>query len=196
MFVSLEGIDGSGKTTQADLLAAALGPETVRVREPGGTAAAERIRDLLADPATELDPLAELLLFLAARADLCSRVIAPALVAGHHVVADRFADSSAAYQGGGRDLGIELVEELSAAATAGLEPDLTLLLEIDVDTASGRASGDDRIEAEGTIFQRRVAEAYEQLAARHPQRIVALDGSGSPEQVQERVIAAVRERGG
>src|SRR5919109_1308120 len=124
MFVSLEGIDGSGKSTQAGLLAEALGGETVLVREPGGTEAAERVRGVLADPAVELEPMSELLLFCAARADLVSRVIRPALEAGHDVVSDRFADSSVAYQGGGRGLGVELAERLSATATGGLEPDL------------------------------------------------------------------------
>ena len=138
MFVSLEGIDGSGKSTQAKLLAEALGPETVLVREPGGTAAAERVRELLADGELELDPMAELLLFCAARADLVRRAIRPALEAGRDVVSDRFADSSAAYQGGGRGLGIDLAERLSEAAADGLRPDLTLLIWIDPEP--GRAA--------------------------------------------------------
>ena len=194
MFISLEGIDGSGKTTQAALLADKLGPDTVRVREPGGTDAAERMRELLADAALDLDPMAELLLFLAARADLAGTVIAPALAAGRHVVADRFADSSAAYQGGARGLGVERVEQLSDAATEGLAPDLTLLLRVEVDTATGRFEGEDRFEVEGAGFQRAVAEAYEELAARHPDRIVPVDGEGTPEAVHERVMAVVRER--
>ena len=194
MFISLEGIDGSGKTTQAALLADELGPDTLLVREPGGTDAAERIRELLADAALELDPTAELLLFLAARADLAATVIAPALAAGRHVVADRFADSSAAYQGGARGLGLERVEQLSDAATEGLAPELTLLLRVEIDTATGRFEGEDRFEAEGAAFQRAVAEAYEQLAARHSDRIVPVDGEGTPEAVHERVMAVVRER--
>jgi dTMP kinase len=196
VFVSLEGIDGSGKTTQAELLAAELGEDTVRVREPGGTDAAERIRELLADPGVELDPMAELLLFLAARADLSSTVIAPALAAGRHVVADRFADSSAAYQGGARGLGVERVESLSNAATEGLQPDLTLLLRIDVDTATGRFEGEDRFEIQGAAFQQQVAEAYDELAARHSGRIVVVDAEGAPEQVHERVMEVVRDRAG
>ena len=106
MFVSLEGVDGSGKSTQARLLVEALGEGTVAIREPGGTEAAERIRELLADPSVELDPMAELMLFLAARADLTERVIRPALEAGRHLVADRFSDSSVAYQGAARELGV------------------------------------------------------------------------------------------
>ena len=149
MFISLEGVDGSGKSTQAKLLAEALGPETLLIREPGGTDAAERIRELLADPALELDPFAELLLFSAARADLVSRVIRPALEAGTHVVADRFADSSVAYQGGARGLGTSHVLSLTDTAIDGLWPDLTVLLRVDPEVGLGRAEGEDRFEAEG-----------------------------------------------
>ncbi len=119
LFISLEGIDGSGKSTQATLLAEELGPETVFIREPGGTDAAERIRTLLADPGLELDPLAELLLFLAARADLTARVIRPALEAGRDVVSDRFADSSVAYQGAARGLGVGEVISLTDCRQRG-----------------------------------------------------------------------------
>ena len=141
MFISLEGIDGSGKSTQARLLAEALGPETLTIREPGGTEAAERIRELLADPAIELDPFAELLLFLAARADLTARVIRPALDAGRDVVADRFGDSSVAYQGAARGLGVGEVISLTDNASDGLWPDLTILLRVDPETGLGRAEG-------------------------------------------------------
>jgi len=194
VFVSLEGIDGSGKSAQARLLAEALGPETVLVREPGGTAAAERVRDLLADGALELDPMAELLLFCAARADLVRRVIRPALEAGRDVVSDRFADSSAAYQGGGRGIGLELAERLSEAAAEGLRPDLTLLLWIDPQQAAKRRAGDDRFEAAGLDFQRVVAAAYEEIAARHAERVVRVDASGSVEEVHARVMEAVEAR--
>jgi dTMP kinase len=194
VFVSLEGIDGSGKSTQAKLLAEALGAQTVLVREPGGTAAAERVRALLADGELELDPMAELLLFCAARADLVRRVIRPALEAGHDVVTDRFADSTAAYQGGGRGLGIELAERLSEAAAEGLLPDLTLLLWINPEQAAGRSGGDDRFEAAGLDFQRAVASAYEEIAARHGDRVVQVDGTGSVEEVHARVMKAVEAR--
>lgn len=193
MFVSLEGIDGSGKSTQARLLAEALGPETLLVREPGGTDVAERIRELLADPGLELDPMAELLLFCAARADLVARQIRPALEAGRDVVADRFADSSVAYQGGARGLGSAQVVTLTDAATEGLWPDLTVLLQIDPELGLSRAAGDDRFESEGLELQRAVAEAYEELAIVAADRVVVVDGNGTVEEVHERVMRAVRE---
>jgi dTMP kinase len=193
VFVSLEGIDGSGKSTQARLLAEALGPETLLVREPGGTDVAERIRELLADPGLELDPMAELLLFCAARADLVARQIRPALEAGRDVVADRFADSSVAYQGGARGLGSAQVVTLTDAATEGLWPDLTVLLQIDPELGLSRAAGDDRFESEGLELQRAVAEAYEELAIVAADRVVVVDGNGTVEEVHERVMRAVRE---
>jgi len=193
VFVSLEGIDGSGKSTQAKLLAEALGPETLLIREPGGTEAAERIRGLLADPGVELDPLAELLLFLAARADLTARVIRPALEAGRNVVSDRFADSSVAYQGAARGLGVGEVISLTDAATEGLWPDLTVLLRVDPEVGLERAAGDDRFEAEGIELQRAVARAYEEIAKIASDRVVVVDGAGSVEEVHERVIASVRQ---
>ncbi len=192
MFISLEGVDGSGKSTQAGLLAEALGPETVAIREPGGTEAAERIRALLVDTALELEPLAELLLFCAARADLTERVIRPALDAGRAVVCDRFSDSSVAYQGAARGLGVGEVISLCDAATDGLWPDLTLLLKIDPERGFGRAARDDRFEAEGLELQRAVAEAYEEIAIIASDRVVVIDADGSVEEVHQRVMAAVR----
>jgi len=192
VFVSLEGVDGSGKSTQAKLLAEALGPETLLIREPGGTEAAERIRALLADPDLELDPLAELLLFLAARADLTARVIRPALDAGRDVVSDRFADSSVAYQGAARGLGVGEVISLTDAATEGLWPDVTVLLRVDPEVGLGRADGEDRFESEGLELQRVVAQAYEEIAQIASDRVVVVDGDGSVEEVHERVIDAVK----
>lgn len=194
MFISLEGIDGSGKSTQARLLVEALGEGTVAIREPGGTEAAERIRELLADPSVELEPLAELMLFLAARADLTERVIRPALEAGRVVVADRFSDSSVAYQGSARGLGVGEVIGLCETATDGLWPDLTLLLRIDPETGLGRADGDDRFEQEGLALQQEVAAAYEEIAIIASDRVVVIDATGSVEEVHERVLEAVRER--
>jgi dTMP kinase len=194
VFVSLEGIDGSGKSTQAKLLAEALGPETLLIREPGGTEAAERIRGLLADPDVELDLLAELLLFLAARADLTARVIRPALEAGRDVVSDRFADSSVAYQGAARGLGVGEVISLTDAATEGLWPDVTVLLRVDPEVGVERADGDDRFEAEGLELQRAVSEAFEEIAKIASDRVVVVDGAGSVQEVHERVMEAVRGR--
>ena len=194
MFVSLEGIDGSGKSTQAKLLAEALGPDTLLIREPGGTEAAERIRGLLADPSLEIDPFAELLLFSAARADLVVRVIRPALEAGQHVVADRFADSSVAYQGGARGLGTSHVLSLTDTVIDGLWPDLTVLLSLDPEVGLDRADGEDRFESEGLELQRAVAEAYEEIAKIAADRVVVVDGEGSVAEVHERVMASVTRR--
>lgn len=194
MFITLEGVDGSGKTTQSELLVEALGSTTVRIREPGGTDAAERIRWLLADPETPLDPMAELLLFCAARADLVGQVIRPALDAGKTVVCDRFVDSTIAYQGVARGLGIVRVRDLNEAATNGLVPDLTLLIDVDPAKGLGRAQSDDRFEAEGLRFQEKVAEAYGDIARREPQRVVTIDGDGTPEEVHRRVMAVVEPR--
>jgi dTMP kinase len=193
LFIALEGIDGSGKSTQAGLLAAALGPETLQIREPGGTEAAERIRALLADPEVGLDPFAELLLFLAARADLTAQVIRPALEAGRDVVADRFADSSVAYQGAARGLGVGEVISLTDNATDGLWPDLTLYLRIDPEAGLARADGLDRFEAEGLELQRAVAEAYDEIAQIASDRVVVIDAEGSVEEVHRRVMDVVRD---
>lgn len=192
MFISLEGVDGSGKSTQAQLLAEALGPETISIREPGGTDAAERIRELLADGTVSLQPLAELLLFLAARADLTERVIVPALEAGRDVVADRFSDSSVAYQGSARGLGVGEVIGLCDQATEGLWPDLTLLLKIDPELSLVRTDGEDRFEAEGLELQRAVAVAYEEIARIASDRFAVIDAEGSVEEVHQRIMDAIR----
>src|SRR3954469_15917780 len=194
MFISLEGVDGSGKSTQARLRVEALGEGTVAIREPGGTDAAERIRTLLADPATELEPLAELLLFLAARADLTERVIRPALEDGRTVVSDRFSDSSVAYQGAARGLGVGEVIGLCDTATDGLWPDLTLLLKVDPELGLGRADGEDRFESEGLELQRAVAAAYEEIAIIASDRVVVVDAEGTVDEVHQRVMEAVSER--
>lgn len=194
MFITLEGVDGSGKSTQAALLAEALGPDTISIREPGGTAAAERIREILADPGTPLDPMAEMLLFLAARSDLVSSVIRPALEQGRTVVSDRFSDSTEAYQGFVRGLGAERVRELNAAATGGLVPDLTVLIDLDPEAGLARATDGGRFEAEGLEFQRGVADAYREIAARETDRIVVVDGDGTTGEVHDRIMAAVAGR--
>jgi dTMP kinase len=196
LFISLEGVDGSGKSTQARLLVAALGAETVAIREPGGTDAAERIRDLLADPAVELEPLAELMLFLAARADLTERVIRPALEAGRTVVSDRFSDSSVAYQGAARGVGVGEVIGLCDTATDGLWPDLTLLLKVEPELGLGRADGQDRFESEGLALQRAVARAYEEIAIIASDRVAVIDADGTVDEVHARVMEAVERHDG
>lgn len=203
MFVTLEGIDRSGKTTQAGMLAEALGGETLLLREPGGTEAGERMRALLKDASIELDPRAELLLFCAARAELCARVVAPAIEQGRDIVCDRFIDSTVAYQGIARGLGPETVEDLNALAIGGCVPDLTVLLRLDPELAgergrqrhaAGRSDGSDRFEGEGIELQRRVAGAYDELARRHPERIEVLDASGDPDEVHARVLELAEAR--
>jgi dTMP kinase len=202
VFITLEGIDRSGKTTQAGLLARAL-DDALLLREPGGTDAGERMRALLKDPAVALDPRAELLLFCAARAELCARVIAPALADGRAVVCDRFIDSTAAYQGAARGLGVELVERVNEIAIGDCRPDLTVLLRLDPDAAeargqlrlaAGEADGSDRFEGEGPPLQRTVAAAYDDLARRHRDRIVAVDAEGEIADVHRRVLDVVSAR--
>ena len=203
MFITLEGIDRSGKTTQAAMLAEALGEPALLLREPGGTVAGERVRELLKDASIELDPRAELLLFCAARAELCARVIAPALEHGVDVVCDRFIDSTVAYQGIARGLGAETVESLNALAVDGCVPNLTVLLRIDPELAerrgqlrlaAGDRDGSDRFEGEGVELQRRVADAYDELARRNPERIEVLDATAEPEQVHARLLELVEAR--
>ena len=192
LFVTFEGIDRSGKTTQAQLLCEALGASALGVREPGGTPAGERVRDLLKDAAVPLGSEAEALLFAAARAELVEKVIRPALEHGRVVVSDRFLDSSLAYQGGARGLGIDVVEGVNRFATGGLVPDLTFLLELDTAAAARRAGERDRFEDEGAQLQQAVLEAYERLVAADPGRWRRLDATRSPEQVHAEVLAEVQ----
>ena len=203
LFITLEGGDGVGKTTQFELLATALretGHEVLTLHEPGGTRVGERIRSMLLDrELDELDPVAEFLLFEAARAQIVSEVIEPALAAGKIVLCDRFADSTVAYQGYGRELGAELCAQLNAIATAGREPDLTILLTLDQHEAERRviarsADGEgDRMEAAGVAFHQRVREGFEALAAAEPDRIRVVDASGSIEEVHTRIMQVLDE---
>ena len=191
LFVTFEGIDRSGKTTQARLLEQALGADAVAVREPGGTELGERVRELVKDARLDAGPRAEALLFAAARAELVDVVIRPALEAGRVVISDRFLDSSLAYQGGARGLGVEEVERVNRFATDGLVPDLTFLLDIDPVEAAARAGMLDRFEDEGLGLQRTVAEAYDRLAEAEPGRWRRIDGARPSASIHEEVAEAV-----
>jgi dTMP kinase len=197
VFISFEGLDGCGKTTQAALLAeaaAAAGREVVPVREPGGTAPGERVRAILLDPAVEIEPWAEALLYAAARAQLVEEVIRPALERGADVVCDRYVDSSLAYQGIARGLGVEAVLQLNLAVTGGLLPDVSFLLFLDPGVAAGRHVDPDRLEREGTELQAKVDAAYRELAERFPERIVAIDATREPETIAREVRERLRDR--
>ena len=198
MFVTFEGVDGSGKSTQAALAAASLaegGREVVATREPGGTPLGEQVRELLLD-GPEMTPWAEASLFAAARAELAERVIRPALARGAIVVSDRYLDSSLAYQGVARGLGIERVLELNAAVS-DLLPDRTFVLLVDEATAAARLGRQpDRIEREGADFRAAVDAGFRAVAERFPERVVVLDGARPQDelaaQVREELAASVR----
>ena len=191
LFVTFEGVDRAGKTTQARLLADALGERAVAVREPGGTPAGERVREILKDPDAGCGPRFEALAFAAARAELVDEVIRPALDAGRVVISDRYTDSSLAYQGAARGLGTDAVARINEFATGGLRPDITFLLDLPVDEAAGRGGEADRFEDEGRGLQERVRDAYEQLAAADPERWRRVDAGRAPEEVHADVLAAV-----
>lgn len=197
VFITLEGPDGCGKTTQAALLAAALsarGNEVVCLREPGGTPLSEKIRALLLDPAhTDMCSDCELLLYEASRAQLTRQVIEPALAHGKVVVCDRYYDSTYAYQAGGRRLDEGLVREANRLGSCGYTPDVTLVLNLPVDVALSRATqgGADRMEAEGDAFQQRVHDAYVRLSIEEPERVFLVDAQGEVAEVTERLLAVL-----
>ena len=195
--IAFEGVEGSGKSTQLELLRRALegrGVQVVVTREPGGTRAGERVRALLLDPGVELHPRAEALLFAAARAELVEEVIRPALERGAVVLCDRYLDSSLAYQGGARGLGLGPVEEVNRFATGGLLPHLVVLLDLDPAAGLARRGRDrDRIEAQDLGFHRRVREAFRDLAAADPGRFAVVDAAAPVPEVAARVQAAVRD---
>ena len=190
MLITVEGIDGAGKSTLVAGLADALADrDPVVLREPGGVELSERLRSLVKDPALAVGGRAEALVYAAARAQLVEELLRPLLDAGRWVLLDRFVDSSLAYQGGGRGLGIEAVRELNAFATGGLTPDRTLLLRLDpqlgLARVGGRLEGFDRLERERLEFWAAIAEAYDALAAAEPERWVVIDAA----QPAQRVLA-------
>lgn len=198
--ITIEGLDGAGKTTLADGLRrelAARGAQVQLLREPGGVEVSERIRTLVKDPALDVLPRTEALLYAAARAQLVEQLLEPLLREGAVVLLDRFVDSSLAYQGAGRSLGVEEIRAVNLFATGGLSPDRTLLLRIT--PADGRARQDeraaepDRLEREGERFFTAIASAYEQLAVAEPKRIRVIDASQAPELVLRDALAALED---
>ncbi len=210
IFITLEGLDGSGKTTQIKRLAdwlALCGRETVLTRQPGGTVTGDKIRELLlSSRSTSISPMTEMALMFADRAQAIAEVIRPALEAGKVVLCDRYTDSTEAYQGGGRQLGSELVLELHRIICGGLNPDLTLLLLPELEPSLERArkrnqrttkdAGPDenRFELEEEAFHRRVWEKYHEIACREPGRVVLIEGALSIDEVHERIVQAVEKK--
>jgi dTMP kinase len=195
--ITIEGLDGAGKTTLATGLLEALHGRAIAaalLREPGGVKAAEDIRALVKDPAAHISPRAEALLYAAARAQLVEEALEPLLERGTWVLLDRFVDSSLAYQGAGRGLGIEPVRAINEFATGGLAPDLTLLVRVDPGVGRERSRGraaPDRLELESDGFFDRIARAYDELARAEPQRIVTIDGDQPPPAVLAGAVAAL-----
>jgi dTMP kinase len=210
LFITLEGLDGSGKTTQIKRLAVWLekrGLQPVITRQPGGTAIGERIREILLDSrSTGLAPMTEMALMFGDRAQAIAEVIQPALDAGKVVVCDRFTDSTEAYQGGGRDIGSAVVLDLHRLICGNLQPDLTLLLLPSFDASLARArrrntrdeaqtgKNENRFEQEQDAFHRRVWEKYHEIAARDSERVVLIQGDLSIDEIHEQIIEAVAER--
>jgi dTMP kinase len=213
-FITFEGIDGSGKSTQLRLLSNFLGAsgcDVLLTREPGGTTLGKRLREALLDAQETVDPLTELLVFAADRSQHVRRLLRPALAAGRIVISDRYADATVAYQGAGRGFSPELISEIVQLATEGLVPDLTMLFDVSVDesinrttrrtsgkTTTGKTSRD-RLDIEGADFYERVRNAYLEIAQREPQRVKVIDTSGPVErthaQVKEIVVSFLQSRG-
>ena len=200
-FITFEGIDGSGKSTQMRMLASELrlrGHEVVSTREPGGTPLGTRIRTLVLDVEEHVDPLAELLLYAADRAQHVRTLVRPALDSGHVVLSDRYADATVAFQGAGRGFPDELIADVVALATGGLKPDLTLIFDLTVDESQRRAThrtrkgrSMDRLDAEDAAFHTRVRDAYLKIAHAEPERVRIIDASGSVHETQSQVMRLV-----
>ncbi|MEO0019768.1 MAG: dTMP kinase [candidate division WOR-3 bacterium] len=196
VLITFEGVEGSGKTTQAQLLVEYLrgkGVEAIFTREPGGTEIGERVREIVLDPKIErMDALAELFLYLASRTQLVREKLMPALAAGKVVVSDRFTDSSVAYQGYGRGLGERLVSRLNKIATRGLKPDLTVFIDVPVGVGSKRKQGKpDRLEKEREEFHRLVRAGYLKIAQRAKGRIKIVNGERTKEEIQSEIGSLV-----
>jgi dTMP kinase len=200
-FITFEGIDGSGKSTQMRLLASVLrlrGFEVVTTREPGGTPLGKRLRMALLDAQAEVDPLAELLLYAADRAQHVRTLLKPALATSHIILSDRYADATVAYQGAGRGFTKELIAEVVALATGGLKPDLTLIFDVSVAESLSRTrrrenseQGKDRLDSEDVEFHARVRDAYLEIAAAEQERVRVIDASGSIEETHVKVLQVV-----
>lgn len=197
-FITFEGIDGSGKSTQLRLLGNFLrskGCDLLLTREPGGTTLGNRLRAALLDAAEEVDPLTELLVFAADRAQHVRRLVRPALEEGRLVISDRYADATVAYQGAGRGFSPELISQIVQLATEGLKPELTLLFDLSIKESTSRTArrktaahvSPDRLDIENADFHARVRDAYLQIALAEPERVKLIDTSGPVEQTQERV---------
>jgi dTMP kinase len=192
VFITMEGGEGVGKSTQARMLAdrlRAAGVIVTETREPGGTPVGDRIRALLLDPEAHMSPATELLLYEASRAEIVSAVIEPALARGEVVISDRFYDSTTAYQAYGRGLDVDLICALNWNATGGLRPDLTVYLAMPLEAAMPRAThgGADRMESESLAFHAKVLDGFEQIASGEPERVLRVEAGGSVEEVAGRV---------
>jgi dTMP kinase len=194
-FITFEGIDGCGKSTQLRMLASELrlrGREVVTTREPGGTPLGSRIRQLVLDEEEQVDPLAELLLYAADRAQHVRTLVRPALESGHVVLSDRYADATVAYQGAGRGFPDEIISELVALATGGLMPDLTLLIDVPPEVAHARVGPPrDRIEDRPEAYRERVRAGFLEAAGSYPAPIVVVDGAADPRTVAARLQSEV-----
>jgi dTMP kinase len=199
MFITFEGIDGSGKSTQIDLLETYLanrGIEVIKLREPGGTLLSEQIRGILLHSKNEISPVTELLMFNAARSCLVDSIIRPALQSGKTVICDRFYDSTTTYQGYGRGLPLEDVRNCNMIATGGLKPDITLYLEIPLYLSIDRTNhrSQDRMEKSGNEFFRKVIEGFNQIAIEEPERFIKIDASRNIDEVHSEIVKNVENK--